>query len=318
MKTSHELLSDIDNLETERRYVIEGLLKEKQVLLLSAEPGVGKSVVLLQAALSIASGTPLFGEFQVPKPLKVALLLLEGTYEETIERIRAMKEEIPIIAENLGIIERPYFEASNTQQKESLIKEVESIFVPDFFATDPLYMITGHDLASEKGSKYIIQFMREIRDRWKCVEWLNHHTHRKRYQDGKEVEEDDPYFGSQWLKGFVDISYTMKASKDHRSVILYSKKDRSKSAPKEIILHYDPETMTCSTDFDPKTASGEERVLNFYKSVKSSNRTTNFYEVMEAAQVSHAHLRRIQMRHLRMGVIKCDKRSGKKRIWEIL
>ena len=175
------------------------------------------------------------------------------------------------------------------------------------------------ELSAELPTKALIRFLDVALARFPAMAIvLVHHTKKPSYtSEGKPLEEDAPCYGSQWLKAYVDPSYLLRASsgrKDH--VVLINKKDRHSACLKELILHYDPESDTVSTDAPPGQQSGYERTVNYLKLCKAEGRTTDFYEVLEATGISTQHLRRIQVQLLSKGMLICDKFNGKKRIWE--
>ena len=67
--------------------VVAGLLEANTVMLVSALPKTGKSFLMMQMADDIASGTPLFGQFEIEKPGPVVYLMMEGSRYQTKARI---------------------------------------------------------------------------------------------------------------------------------------------------------------------------------------------------------------------------------------
>jgi archaellum biogenesis ATPase FlaH len=82
---------DILNMKFPRRqFLIEKLIPQKSICVLSGYPSSGKSWILLHLSQCIASGKPLFGEF---KSQKGAVLIIdeESGIEEFVRRIKKMK-----------------------------------------------------------------------------------------------------------------------------------------------------------------------------------------------------------------------------------
>jgi RecA-family ATPase len=69
------------------RHGNEGVLPLGKVGLLAAEGGAGKTMAVVQLALSVATGKPWLGTFDVPNPGKVLLILGEEDAEEVHRRI---------------------------------------------------------------------------------------------------------------------------------------------------------------------------------------------------------------------------------------
>ena len=318
IRTEADFLNDLATYRDERVPIIEDLLYDKQCLLISADAGVGKSVISEQAFFSLTSGTPLFGVYKIPSPKRCYYLQLEGDYGEYIDRGRLMRSVAPIGTVPFRWDECRFSEVTDEKWVRDTLDSMKELGVEVFFA-DGFYKLTKFSIASEDGSKAIIRFFDRVIGETGCAIWANHHTHRPKYGNtGDKVDEDDPFYGSQWIKAHVDTSYLMKRLGANR-IGLFNKKSRGSDVPKEILLHFDPETFTCFVTDDATKMTGEEKVLAFYKKLVSSGKTsTNFSEVQAAVQVSHAHLRRIQMRHLVMKLIRCDKMDGHKRLWEVI
>ena len=100
-----------DNLETaiqtvrfERKPLIENFLYEKSALMLYADDGVGKSVLILQACMQATSSeSKVFGEFDVPQDNKVLYFQMERHPDESFERMKHLVNVIPFKKENFAL-----------------------------------------------------------------------------------------------------------------------------------------------------------------------------------------------------------------------
>ncbi len=72
----------------ERPAILAGLLYRSEVAFVSGAGGLGKSWLLLHASLSIATGRPVFGAYDVPRPRRVAYLDLEGDRDGLDQRVQ--------------------------------------------------------------------------------------------------------------------------------------------------------------------------------------------------------------------------------------
>ena len=77
--------------------VVAGILEANTVLLVSAKPKTGKTFLMMQMADDIASGTPLFGQYEIEKPGPVIYFMMEGSKYQTKARMikRGMDERNP-------------------------------------------------------------------------------------------------------------------------------------------------------------------------------------------------------------------------------
>ncbi|MCI0354279.1 MAG: helicase RepA family protein, partial [Acidobacteria bacterium] len=74
--------------------MIDGMFVAGQPLLIGGMQKTLKTNVLLDAAISLASGSPMLGKFEVARQVSVAVMTGEsgmGTIQETVNRILAAK-----------------------------------------------------------------------------------------------------------------------------------------------------------------------------------------------------------------------------------
>ena len=323
MKTGDDLRFAIETATAERPALVEDFLYERQVLMLAGEPGVGKSIVSTTLALALTSQSRLWSFLTIPTPRQVFYLQLEGTEEESYERIRRMAPVLPCNTEKLCWHYRSGLNLLEALQTESLLKQIAQWGKhPDLVIIDPLYQTVFGELSKELPSKAILRFLDAAKQAFApCAFLLVHHTKKSSYaSSGQKIEEDDPFYGSQWLKAYVDISYYLKPGGGRYAdqVMLVNKKARGGDVVKDLILHYEPETDTVTTDVPLSEQSGYERVSKYLESLKQVGKTTTYFEVMDACKLSSRQLRNVQMALFRAEKLRCDKFMGKKKIWEPL
>ena len=319
IRTGDALRVDLETLEVSHQPLVEGLLYQGHITFIAGEPGGGKSIVATQAALALSSGTPVFGSLAVAAPKRVYYLQLEGSYPDTIDRMRRMRTKVPINVANLAWDFRTGLDLLKEEDATSLLDHVTGWGAPDLLIVDPLYQAVFGELSAELPTKALLKFLDRFRSVFPhCAVLLIHHTRKPSYDKGQRVKEDDPFYGSQWLKAYVDSSYILTTGTgrytDH--VFLRNKKDRYSVAVKELLLHYDPETDTVTTDAPFEEQSPYERVVKHLAACKAAGATTDFFETADVTKTSFRHLRRIMLTLLQKGLMRADKRKGHKKIWE--
>jgi len=70
--------------------IIDGLLEDRDSLLLTGDSGLGKSLCVMTMALHVAAGAKLFEQFGVPDPRNVLLIQSENSLKATKNRLQAM------------------------------------------------------------------------------------------------------------------------------------------------------------------------------------------------------------------------------------
>ena len=319
-RSGNDLLLAIQAANSDRPALVEEFLYERRVMLLAGEPGAGKSIIATQIALCLTQAMPLFGILRIPAPKNVYYLQLEGSDEESYERIQRMQQEIPWNSDRLCWDYRKGLDLLQPKEAAQLLCDISTWGKPDLVVIDPLYQAVYGELSKEMPMKAFTRFVDSVTEQFRpCSILIVHHTVKPSYDmQGKEIEKDDPFYGSQWLKAHVDISYLLKGPKTgpKDKVAMYQKKSRGSDTLKELFLHYDPESDTVTSDVPFEQRSGEERVLLYLRDLKKNGGSTDFFEVLEYCKVSARQLRRIQMALLKKGILKCDKRSAGKKIWE--
>ena len=316
-RTGQALTDDLTHLAFDLPVLIPDFLYVQTSTMLASDPGVGKSIISMQVALSLSSGTPLFGTFAIPEPKKVYYLQLEGSYHQTIERLRLMQQKVPLVAENLCW---DMGEGLNVLRETDWLRVEERIKMfgkPDLIIIDPIYMIVMGGLSEDRPASTFVRFSNALMQTFGAANWLNHHTHRIRYaKNGEELQESDPFYGSQWLKAHLDASWLMHRTGKSR-VRLECKKDRNSLLLKRVDLVYHEDSMTCENILFAE-APAMTKVLTVIADCKARNVTISFSEIQERTGVSHAHLRRLQNEIGKMNLVKFSKSPGKSTLWEPL
>lgn len=97
-------------------WLAKNLIKRGGTLLVGGEPKVGKSWALTEISLALVTGTPVFGHFAVPEPLRVAYFFAEDLGGDVQAHIRALltgrgatDEHRALVAKNLYVQPRGRF-----------------------------------------------------------------------------------------------------------------------------------------------------------------------------------------------------------------
>lgn len=313
-RTGQTLVNDLATLSLDLPVLIENFLFAQTSTMLASDPGVGKSIISMQVALSLASGTPLFGTFAIPQPRKVYYLQLEGSYHHAIDRLRAMQQKIPLLAENLCWDMGEGMNILREADWLRLEQRIKTFGTPALVIIDPIYMIVLGGLSEDRPASAFVRFSNLLMQTFGCANWLNHHTHRAKYANGQLVEETDPFYGSQWLKAHLDASWLMTRSSSNK-VKLTCKKDRHGVLSHQLDLIYHEDSMTCENlAFTDSPAMA--RVLAVLADCKTRNITITFSEIQAKTGVSHAHLSRLKNEIGKMGLVNFRNSRGKSTIWE--
>jgi RecA-family ATPase len=285
-----ELIQKMLESKDSRKAIAEGFLFENTIIMMAADPGVGKSTVATQIAIELSSGVPVLGLYAVPRPMKVLYILTERSVLEFLERAEVINKIIPINKNTLVVTdEYKVLNLLNFEHVQVLIDCIHrDCHKPDIIFVDPIYPMVSGGLSKDEPASAFTKAMSLVQKETGAILYYNHHTSRPMYgQDGTKTEKDDPFYGSQWLKAHVTASYHMKQS--DLGVNLLRKKDNYKIMPKEIHLDYDAETELCSVGIDDLPALGKVRA--FIEAQKKDNKTFSFHDMQSATKLCTRYLR---------------------------
>jgi len=292
--TGDKLMRTIKESKTSRKVIAEGLLYEKTSLMIAADPGTGKSTVAAQVAVELAAGLPIFGYFHVPQPTKILYIQTERSILELLERIDIISKLIPIVSSNITVTdEYQRLNLLNPTHANIFLNAVKRdyngarvVFI------DPIYSTVSGGLKSDEPASAFTKVMSNLQKELDCSLWYNHHTTKPVYKkDGSQLEKDDPFYGSQWLKAHVTGSYYMKQS--DKGVTLTLKKDNYRLLTSLITLEYDPETELCSLLDDKLPAI--EKVKNFIKIKELDKKEFTFKDMQGYTKLCTRTLRKLLM-----------------------
>jgi len=321
-KTGESLKDDVENLVIVRTPLIEEFIYEKSITLISADPGIGKSAIAQQVAMTLTTGAPVFGCLNVPVPKKVYYMQLEGSYYETIERMRIMNENIEMDYSNLCWDIPPMLNCASDTSTSAMIKRIHDTQLnPDLIIIDPIYMAVSGDLKEGDVCTKLLRFCEMLRKEFDCALMLIHHTCKSSTdREGNEITKDDPYYGSQWLKAYVDTSYILKKFNTNTAsgVELHNKKMRGSNVKKFIRLPYDAETRTNRVAERGRPAQAIEAVLKLLEERSETGGFTTFNEVVEKTGLSDTTVHRIRRELIKSRQLVIDKNGGVENHWKLV
>jgi len=294
----NELLEAIESTSEERKAIIENFLYEKSALLLYADDGEGKSVLLLQSLMqSTVADSKVFGEFLVPKEHNVLLFQMERSIDESLERMKHLKTVIPFNPDNFCL--SVALQGTNLQDNSSLLNALDIVhtitlglsFKPDIIAFDPIYTLAQEDLSSAKACNAITNFFRLVQLKHECSIMATSHTNRgvrDPENPGKRVGKD--MYGNRFLSAFFTGSYHISQEKDGEGATFNLDKNSQKNLEKKFKLVYDPSCYR-SWITESNTTSKKDLLDNYLKTCKMSNKTFTTADMLAVSKVSDSTLR---------------------------
>lgn len=212
--------ADLDSLPPPR-WLVEGLIPEQSAVMLFGASGVGKSLVCLDLALSIASGTPWNG--CIVKQGPVVYVSPEGVSglpgrRTAWKRQRGISHYLPI-----HVISQPFSLLLQFGQHYELVPEWLTDLVQRIRALKPVLLIldplarfvVGGDENSARDMGLAVAVLDYLREELGCTVLISHHT-------GRELAHER---GSTALRAAMDTVLRLHAPTHGLSLVVDKQKD---------------------------------------------------------------------------------------------
>ncbi len=161
----------------ERRWLIEGLWGERAVGVLGGEPKLGKSWIALDAAVSVASGTPCLRRFPVHRAGPVLLYAAEDALHVVRQRLDSIAAAAEVSLEGLPlyVITAPSVRLDLAQDRARL-KETVAALAPRLLVLDPFVCMhqVDENLVGEVAP--LLAYLRELERELGVAVMLVHHA----------------------------------------------------------------------------------------------------------------------------------------------
>ena len=236
-------------------WLVEDWLPIDAITFLISPPESYKTWILLDLAVSVASGAPFLGKYVVNRPGPVMLIQQEDAHGEITERLSVIIQsrmnlhvttepgqwpvEVPILPD-LPIYIHPdrqlRFEDKGVMDA---LEQAIATVRPSVVLIDPLYSTTSTDNYMAGSAEKMLR-LKTIRDKYKCSFVLAHHS--KKNVDPDSTAREDAW-GSQFLNAFLETGWQVRRSaklEDTEIVVRRHSKSMGNIAP--VILKFDIST----------------------------------------------------------------------------
>lgn len=254
------------NPPPKKKPLVMNYLREGEAMLLSGNPKAGKSFLIVQLAIAVATGTPWIGANCQKKPV----LYIDGELspEMTAERIKDIRVKMGIsyFPENLHVI--------NTKKEDVTLKDIADDFEhkirhEELVIIDPLYMFINSDENDNSQMKKEMEQIKRISATGVAVVVVHHMS--KGVQSGKL--SIDRASGAGVLGRFFDSILTLnllnREATDQQRPERVEADTRSFQQPKPVDLWFDGfHTVDTAGDLaerdlnDPKKSMNEQKNAN--------------------------------------------------------
>jgi hypothetical protein len=202
-------------------YLVDGLLTERALGAIQGSYKTGKTWVILELAIAIASGRPAFGTCNVDKPGPVILVLEESGELDTRRRLSQMvrgyamknKEVANLyVSSNAGV---KLAKKQGTKWREAIKRKTEEL-QPRAIIFDPLVRIKGGDLSENTQSEIseITDWLTQLQRHSEAAVCFAHHTgHQEKFRMRGSLDLE-AWWSTKLAVTRIENTYTLQS--EHR------------------------------------------------------------------------------------------------------
>lgn len=232
------------------RWAVEGWLPDETIAMLVSPPGTYKTWLLIDLAVSIATGTPFLGSAAIRRTGSVLIFQQEDFHGQIAQRIGAVmhgrfvmgpEETLAKDAFSITLPPSPPIYLHDNRELRFDDEEVMDVLEarvaelrPALVIVDPLYTAAPMDDYMAKAVPHMMRLKR-MRDLYRTSFILAHHTGKRSKESGRE-----DLWGSQFLNAFLETGWQVRPQAEGQALIKRHFKV-SKDFP-ESILAFDIET----------------------------------------------------------------------------
>jgi len=182
--------------------------------MLSGEPKVGKTWLLLELMVCVASGLPFLGKQKIHAQGAVIIFSPEGSTHALVDRLLQICNRKKLDLKNLQIriIEKQRLHLNNPNDQKTICEGIEKAR-PVLVAFDPFKACFEGDENSQSEVSKVTNFLTTISNRYNCSVIMTHHQVKSRnssQSDGSKIR------GSGVLFSFGDSYLFLKRDKQDR------------------------------------------------------------------------------------------------------
>jgi len=221
--------ADIEAPATDRRWLVRDLWGRSAVGIVGGAPKSCKSWFALDLAVSVASGTPCLGHFEVDQVGNTLVFLAEDALVDVKARLAALCASRGVDFDGLAVdvIAESVVRLDLAAHRERLVRTLEQQR-PRLLLLDPLVRLHRLDENSAQEISGLLGFLRELQRTYDCAVVLVHHASKKhRSRPGQALR------GSSDLHAFGDSNAYLAADGSQYVLTL---EHRQAAAPPQVRL----------------------------------------------------------------------------------
>ena len=217
VSTFHEMQEEYSSSET--LWTIEDWLPSETIGMVIAAPGQYKTWLLMDLAISIATGKPFLNQYPVSETGPVLIIQQEDPFGMLLSRLGAIssigevtqKDDdhiVPLPPDVSNIYWHPdrLLNFKDSRSLNGLRSAIET-YHPKLVILDPLYSAAdSKDYMAEDAQAMLS--LKKMRDTYGCSFMIAHHTVKR-----KELDDRENLWGSQFLNAWLESGWQLRPAK---------------------------------------------------------------------------------------------------------
>lgn len=211
------------SLQSNPGWQVPGFWMRNSHGIVAGEPKSFKSTLVMDLALSIASGRPFLNKYPVEQPGTVLYIqnenaewIMKDRFEKMLKH-KGLVGKVSISGSNLRVkfpplipfymINQQSFMLSNKEQQEFLEKTIKEM-KPQLVVLDPLYLMFDGDISSAQDLFPILQWLLYLKNTYNCGILLIHHWNK----NGEGKRGGQRMLGSTTLHGWIESAWYLRTN----------------------------------------------------------------------------------------------------------
>lgn len=240
--------------EGQAEWQVQDWLPRSSVGMVISPPGTYKTWAMLDLCVSVASGLPFLGQFEVHDKGPVFLVQQEDYNGALVSRLSVIAHAKSNIApeweddsgEIFEISEAPDYEIYHHTDRRLRFDDADAIksfsaqverIKPKLVVLDPLYSAASLDDFMAKAAQDMFVF-KDLRDKFGTSFLICHHTNKS-----ADTRDRQRAWGSQFLNAFLETGWQFSTKPDNKSIGV-RRHFKSAAEPKDIVVKFDIGTNT--------------------------------------------------------------------------
>ncbi len=169
-------IAEVEGTARTQRWLVESLWAEEGVGILGGTPKTGKTWATLELAISVASGRPAFGRFEVPQPGPVVVYPAEDHPGAMRNRIEMLCKHKGLTLDGLPLylLEAEQVHLDEEGDRESL-EAVLAQHQPRLLVLDPLVRLHKGSESNAQHIAELLGYLRSVQRRFQVAIAVTHH-----------------------------------------------------------------------------------------------------------------------------------------------